>query len=253
MSSASSRSSTGVATGAFMAGNLNPLRDSMQARNAAARRAFSARGRVQRGPVMARTAAKKSAKRTTRRIARTPQDAARRTRPALVEARDRDERRARPEGRRVHVARSEEDRGLAEALRRAQQAAQGEPLSFGALDADLLHQPRRQEPAGLAPQGARPCEGRTEGSNSTGIDRARGSGLSVGGHGERTWMRRRGRKPGVLSADAGRRIAGARVLADVSSRLRHHDRGRLAWRLPHPPRVQRKIPAARAARSPARP
>jgi hypothetical protein len=45
----------------------------------------------------------------------------------LVEACDRDQRCARPEGRGVHAARSEEDRGFAETLGRTEQARKANP------------------------------------------------------------------------------------------------------------------------------
>src|SRR5437764_14760010 len=73
-------------------------------------------------------------------------------RPALVAARDRDERCARPQEGRVQPARSQENRGVAEAIRRAEQTAQDESLSLRAVDVDVLHQSGRREASGVAPQ-----------------------------------------------------------------------------------------------------
>ena len=64
--------------------------------------------------------------------------------------------------RRVQADQREEDRSIAEVLGGAQLAPEIRRLSLGALDADLLHQSRRQEPA---EDGARPAgtgEGRIE-------------------------------------------------------------------------------------------
>jgi len=63
----------------------------------------------------------------------------------LVAARHGRERRARSASRRVQADQREEDRGLAEAFGGTQRAPQIRRLSLGAVDADLLHQPRRQE------------------------------------------------------------------------------------------------------------
>src|SRR5712691_7806051 len=63
----------------------------------------------------------------------------------LVAARHERERRARSASRRVQADQREEDRGLAEAFGGTQRAPQIRRLSLGAVDADLLHQPRRQE------------------------------------------------------------------------------------------------------------
>jgi hypothetical protein len=46
-----------------------------------------------------------------------------------------------------------------QALRRAQQTAQEQPLSLGDVDADLLHQSGRARPFGASPQGARGRQG----------------------------------------------------------------------------------------------
>src|SRR6202022_14511 len=56
----------------------------------------------------------------------------------------------------------EEDRGLAQALSRTQFAPQGRRLSLGALDADVLYQPRRQDLAKDATRAAAAGEGRVE-------------------------------------------------------------------------------------------
>src|SRR6266700_5420951 len=66
---------------------------------------------------------------------------------ALVAARDKGERRARPEAWRVQIDQREGDRGLAKAFSRTQRAPQDRRLSLGAIDADILHQPRRQDAA----------------------------------------------------------------------------------------------------------
>jgi hypothetical protein len=64
---------------------------------------------------------------------------------ALVTTRDPGEQRARSGAGRLHADRSEEDRGLAQALGGTQFAPQGRRLSLGAFNADLLHQPCRQD------------------------------------------------------------------------------------------------------------
>jgi hypothetical protein len=78
---------------------------------------------------------------------------------ALVAARDPGERRARSEKRRVQTDRPEENRGFAQALRGTQFTSQGRRLSLGALDVDVLYQPRRQ---GLAENAARPVAARQD-------------------------------------------------------------------------------------------
>src|SRR3954462_8034282 len=73
---------------------------------------------------------------------------------ALVAARDQGERRARPQTRRVQADQREEDRDFVEALGRAQRAPQDRRLPLGAVDADVLHQPRRQDAAADAAHAA---------------------------------------------------------------------------------------------------
>ncbi len=53
------------------------------------------------------------------------------------------------------------DRGVAQAIGGAQPAAQGDALPLGHVDADLLYQPRRLQPAGGAKARARESQGRT--------------------------------------------------------------------------------------------
>src|SRR5690242_13333820 len=80
----------------------------------------------------------------------------------MVRARYARKRCAGPEERRLQAQRSEEDRRLIEALRRAQSPAQGRSLSFRAVDAHLLYQSRRQEPARVAQEETQRREGRAE-------------------------------------------------------------------------------------------
>ncbi len=65
----------------------------------------------------------------------------------LVATRHPRKRRARLATWRLYDARPEADRGLVEALSRAQFAAQGRRLSFRSLDADILYQSRREDTA----------------------------------------------------------------------------------------------------------
>src|SRR6266550_3490110 len=75
----------------------------------------------------------------------------------LVAARYQGKRRAGPETRRLQTYQRKEDRSIAQALGGTQFAPQDRRLSFGALDADFLYQPRRQDvaenPAGSAATG----------------------------------------------------------------------------------------------------
>src|ERR1700741_239667 len=80
----------------------------------------------------------------------------------LVAARDRDEQCARSQAWRFHLEESQADCGFAQALRRTQPPAQDDALPLGAVDAHLLHEPRRQESAGGADADSRTREGRTE-------------------------------------------------------------------------------------------
>src|SRR5438270_8365590 len=66
---------------------------------------------------------------------------------ALVARGDREKQRPRSGKRGVHQGQPAEDRRIAETLCRAQPSAQEQPVSIGDVDADLLHQPRGQEPA----------------------------------------------------------------------------------------------------------
>src|SRR5215831_10301477 len=72
--------------------------------------------------------------------------AARQTHAAtLVAARDARERCARSRARRLQARKCEKDRDIAETLSGEKPAPQGWRLSLGLVDADLLHQPRREE------------------------------------------------------------------------------------------------------------
>lgn len=62
----------------------------------------------------------------------------------MVAPGDRAQRRARPETGGVQARKRKEDRGVIEALRGKELTPQDRRLSLGALDADLLHQSRRQ-------------------------------------------------------------------------------------------------------------
>jgi hypothetical protein len=79
---------------------------------------------------------------------RAPQDGKSWVEPPLVGARDARKRCARSRTGRLHPQRSEKDRGVIETLGDAKPPPQGRSLSLGAVHADLLHQSRRQEPAG---------------------------------------------------------------------------------------------------------
>ena len=76
-------------------------------------------------------------------------------RPALVGAGDARKRRARSRPRRVHQTRPQAHRGVVEALGGTQPPAQSQSVPLGAVDADLLHQSRRQEPASQPAQNPR--------------------------------------------------------------------------------------------------
>lgn len=65
---------------------------------------------------------------------------------ALVPARHRDEQRARPRERRFFEERSGRDRAFAQAIGGPKRPPQDQPFPFGHVDADVLHQPRRQAP-----------------------------------------------------------------------------------------------------------
>jgi hypothetical protein len=69
-------------------------------------------------------------------------------RPEMVRGRRSAQRRARSRKGRLQVAQPGENRGVAQALRRAQQAPQGHAAAVGDVDAELLHQSRG--PAALA-------------------------------------------------------------------------------------------------------
>src|SRR3954449_9901942 len=88
---------------------------------------------------------------------------------ALVTARDERERRARPQTRRVQADQCEEDRGFVEALGRAQRASQDRRLPLGAVDADVLHQPRRQDAAADAAHAAGAGKGGAEAGIREGV------------------------------------------------------------------------------------
>src|SRR5947208_1257470 len=68
-------------------------------------------------------------------------------RPQMVAARDAGEQCARPQARRLHPEQSTENCRIADALRAGEQATQSGTLSLGALNAHLLHKPRRQNPS----------------------------------------------------------------------------------------------------------
>jgi hypothetical protein len=89
---------------------------------------------------------------------------------ALVAARHKGKRRARSETRRLQTCQRKEDRSIAQALGGAQFAPQGRRLSFSAIDADFLHQPRRQD---ITQDPARPV-----GAGQGGIEAAVSSRLS---------------------------------------------------------------------------
>src|SRR5262249_54529683 len=61
---------------------------------------------------------------------------------------------------RVLPEKSQGARPLTEAFGRTQQAAQGRSLTLGDVDADVLHQPGRQEPSGIAQAGSATRHGR---------------------------------------------------------------------------------------------
>ena len=81
-------------------------------------------------------------------------------RPALVGACDARKRCARSRPRRLHQARSKAHRGVAETIGGTQPPAQNRSIPFGAVDVDLLHQSRRQEPAGQPSQNLGARQGR---------------------------------------------------------------------------------------------
>ena len=93
---------------------------------------------------------------------------------ALVAARHKGKRRARSETRRLQTCQRKEDRSIAQALGGAQFAPQGRRLSFSAIDADFLHQPRRQD---ITEDPARPV-----GAGQGGIEAAVSSRLSGRNH-----------------------------------------------------------------------
>src|SRR6185312_205852 len=84
---------------------------------------------------------------------------------ALVAARHARKRRTRSEARRVQADEREKDRGIAEAIGGAQRAPQVGRLPLGLVDADFLHQPRRQK---IAEDPAR-AAGAGEGGIETGV------------------------------------------------------------------------------------
>src|SRR5712672_1427946 len=90
---------------------------------------------------------------------------------ALVAARDAGKRCARSQGGRVQTEEREEDRVIAQAVRGAQLAPQDGRLPLRAVDADLLYQSRRQDPAKNPTRPARACEGGVEASVRQGIAR----------------------------------------------------------------------------------
>src|SRR5262245_5404568 len=79
----------------------------------------------------------------------------------MVPARHRAERRARSQARRLHLEGPRADRGLAQALGRAQPAPQVRSLSLGDVDADVLSQPCRQDAAGGPQEDLATRQGRT--------------------------------------------------------------------------------------------
>src|SRR5258705_8671432 len=83
---------------------------------------------------------------------------------ALVAARDAGKRCARSQGGRVQTDEREEDRVIAQAVRGAQLAPQDGRLPLRAVDADLLYQSRRQDPAKNPARAAGACEGGIEAS-----------------------------------------------------------------------------------------
>ena len=94
-----------------------------------------------------------------------------RTQTQMVGGRHRAQRRAAARGSCFRVRRSQAHRSLAEALRRSERQAQGRAVPIGDVDAELLHQPRRQEPAG-PPQGhPRRRQGRIACASSTATNR----------------------------------------------------------------------------------
>src|ERR1700686_488780 len=78
---------------------------------------------------------------------------------ALVATRDAGERRARSATRRLQTAQPEENRGFAKAHGGTQFVPQGRRLSLGALDVDVLFQPRRHD---LAENATRPVAARQD-------------------------------------------------------------------------------------------
>src|SRR5690242_14473311 len=93
--------------------------------------------------------------------------------PPLVTARDARERRAGPEAGRVQADQREEDRLIVEAFGRALVASQVRRLSLRTLDADVLYQPRRQDPAEDATRAAGTREGGVEASVWEGLTSSR--------------------------------------------------------------------------------
>src|SRR6185312_8094321 len=82
----------------------------------------------------------------------------------LVAARDTRERRARLAGRGVQADQRKENRRVAQTFGGAQQAPQVRRLSFGAVDADVLYQSRREKPA---PNPTRPPPAREGGAEAS--------------------------------------------------------------------------------------
>lgn len=68
---------------------------------------------------------------------------------------------ARPEVRRVHAGRSRRDRAIAQGVRRSKQPAQVITVPFGHVDAQLLHQSRRNPVTRAATQAPQCRKGRT--------------------------------------------------------------------------------------------
>jgi hypothetical protein len=98
-----------------------------------------------------KTASKTAAKTTAEGVAK-----------ALVATRDPGERRARSQARCLHAAGSKADRSIAQALGGTQLAPQDRRLSLGAVDADVLYQPRRQDLAQDAARAAAARQDRVE-------------------------------------------------------------------------------------------
>lgn len=103
---------------------------------------------------------------------------------AMVPRGDRTQRCLGSAGRCLHLEGPEAHRRVAEALRAEQQAKEGRSIPLGAVDADVLHQPRGQEPAGLAPTRPDASQGRIAQAVRAGVKRRGGQPGSMSSFGK---------------------------------------------------------------------